>query len=985
MTGFLSFLLGLRVQQPGQYRRLMRIRDRIYQRVGRLGAEVVRSAEPIPFGELDRSAFAPIRPGASFGGVLECAWLRVTGEVPADAEGAVVMLGVRGEGLVYDAEGGIVGATTTVFQQGDLPHSGGRYRAVGAPQATGSRIELYADVAYNGFILYEVGRGVFHGAHLARRDETMFGLYYDYLTLVVLAGATADAALEQGLRSALDAAWRRFRAGDAAGARAVLAEPLSRPAASDITFSAVGHSHLDMAWLWPLRETRRKAARTYTRALETIEARPGYIYGTSQPQQLAWMKEQQPALFARIRTAVAAGRIELQGSLWVEPDTNLPAGEALVRQATVGRRFLREEFGLSDEQLRLCWLPDTFGYSGNLPQILRGAGMDRFVTIKLAWNKTNVFPHRTFRWHGIDGTEVLVHMPPEGDYNSRAAPDSLLTALRQYPERALGRALLVYGSGDGGGGPGEIHLELLEREIGGEGGGIRGLPRVEFSTARGFFEQLEADPAIGELHAHHGELYLEAHQGTYTTQGAIKAHNRRIERMLHEVEALTVAAGRDTRAELEPIWREVLLHQFHDILPGSSIERVGREARATYTRLEGELDALAVAQLARLAGDAPPDQRPCAVNLTSFPRDEHLSIDGVWHRAAVAPYAATRMQPAPGPFAVRAASDTIANDLVEVRFDADGVISSLTDAAGAEHAGEGLNRLVLHRDPYQWPFDAWDIDPRYTGRRPRQLRLASAETHLDGPTVVREQRLTGPGVEVEQRIVLEAGSTLVRFATRVEWRASHRMLRAEFRPSRWADEVACEIQFGHIRRATTERDPVEKAQFEVVAHKWIAVEDARGGFALLNDGKYGHRAKNGLLSLNLLRSPTFPDKTADRGTHEFCYAIRPFAAGALGEVIRDGYRLNNPLRVASGVEFGSLVTSSDPGVVVETVKRADAGAGTVLRLYESLGRATTTTLATRIPHARATRVDLVERPRGEATLASLTLRPFELVTILLEP
>ncbi len=989
MAGFLGFLLGMRVRQPRDYRRLTRIRGRIYTTVARLDAEVVRSAEPIPFAELDRTAFAPIRPGAAFGGVLECAWLRLTGEVPADADGAIVLLGVRGEGLVHDADGGIVDAVTTVFQQGDLPHAGGRFRPVGDPLAAGTRVELYADVAHNGFILYPVGRGIFHGARLARRDDTAFGLYYDYLTLAVLAGATDDAPLAEELRAALDTAWRRFRQGDAAGARAALAEPLARPSASDVVFSAVGHGHLDMAWLWPLRETHRKAARTYTRALNTIERRPGYVYGTSQPQQLAWMKREQPALYARIRDAVAAGRLELQGSFWVEPDTNLPSGEALVRQAVVGRRFLQEEFGLTDEQLRICWLPDTFGYSGNLPQILRGAGMDRFMTIKLAWNKATVFPHRTFRWHGIDGSEVLVHMPPEGDYNSRAAADNILTALAQYPERALGRALLVYGSGDGGGGPGEIHLELLEREAGAEGRGLRGLPRVEFSSARAFFDELERATADATLHEHTGELYLETHQGTYTTQGAIKQHNRTVERMLHDVEALTVAAGGDTRAELEPIWRELLLHQFHDILPGSSIERVNREARETYVRLEGELASLGAeltgALTGALSGALSADAAPTAINLTSFPRDEHVRVDGVWHRARVEPYAAAALEPAPGPFGLSALPASMSNGLVELRFDDHGVITSLRDAAGAEHSAGGLGRLVLHRDPYQWPFDAWDIDPRYVTRRPRQLRLTSATTRLDGPTVVREQRLTAPDVEVQQRIVLEAGSELVRFETRVDWRAAHRMLRAEFRPARWADEVACEIQFGHIRRPTTERDAVERAQFEVVAHKWMAVEDERGGFALLGGGKYGHRAKSGLLSLNLLRAPTFPDRTADRGVHEFTYGIRPFAAGGLGEVIRDGYRMGNPLHLTRGVEFASLVSSADAGVVVETLKRADAGDGVVVRLYESLGRATITALTTRIPHARATRVDLLERPQGPADLAALPLGPFELVTLLLEP
>jgi len=325
------------------------------------------------------------------------------------------------------------------------------------------------------------------------------------------------------------------------------------------------------------------------------------------------------------------------------------------------------------------------------------------------------------------------------------------------------------------------------------------------------------------------------------------------------------------------------------------------------------------------------------------------------------------------------------NGLITVRFDDRGESVSCTDAKGAEHAGRGLNRLVVHRDPYQWPFDAWDIDQRYVNRRARRLRLVASETHLDGPTVVRTQTLRGPRVEVRQRIVLEAGSELVRIENRVDWHASHRMLRAEFRPRHFGAEAISEIQFGHIARPTTERDSVETAQFETCAHKWIAVQDADAGFALLNDSKYGHRAKNGLLSLNLLRSPTFPDRTADRGRHEFTYAFRPFAAGELEPVIRDAYRLNNPLGVARGVHFASLVSSSDAGVVVETVKHAERGDGVVVRLYESLGRATTASVATRIPHATAHETDLLERPTASADLGALAFTPFEIKTLLLEP
>ena len=968
MRGFAEMVLGLRIQQPAEYRRLLRIRRRIYTRLAPLRAEIVRSAEPIPFEQLDRAAFRPLRDGATWGRVFDCAWLRITGEGVPDAVNPVVLLGIRGEGLVVSPGGELLDSVSTAFQQADLPHSGGRYRPVLEVDTTGP-IEFFADVTYNGFILYPLGEGRYHGAYLASRDDTAYGLYYDYLTLVVLAGATKDGALEAELRAALKQAYRAFSKGDLAGARAELAGPLSAASETPLTYSAVGHGHLDMAWLWPVRETQRKAARTYLRAVNAVERREDYIYGTSQPQQLAWMKQRHPELFDRLKQAVAAGRIELQGSFWIEPDTNLPSGESLIRQALVGRRFLQQEFGLADEQLRLCWLPDTFGYNGNLPQLLRGTGMDWFQTIKLAWNKTNVFPHRTFRWAGIDGSEVLVHMPPEGDYNSRAGADNLLLGLARYPERELGTALLVYGSGDGGGGPGEIHHELLDRER-----DLRGLPRVTLSSASDFFRALEQLPVE---HTHHGELYLETHQGTYTTQGAIKRHNRIAERMLHEAEALAAIVGEQSREALEEHWRGVLFNQFHDIIPGSSIERVNREAIADYERIEEGLSEYADSLIQRL-----PSGPPAALNLTSFARHEHLKVGEQWFEAEVAPYATGALEPAAAHPELSFTDDSMSNGRLSLRFEG-GQVVSCVDAAGTEHAGEGLNRLVLHRDPYVWPFNAWDIDPRYVDKPARPLTLVSASTELDGPTVVRTQVLRGPRVEVTQRVVLEAGSTMVRFDTEVEWQQKHRMLRAEFRPTHYGQTAACEIQFGHLHRATTERDSVEAAQFEVPAHKWIATSDEAGGFALLNDGKYGHRAKHGLISLNLLRAPTYPDRTADRGQHRFTYAFMPFAAGDLTPVIAEGYRLNNPLRVVPAV-VESVASTSEPGIVIETIKPAEAGTGVVLRLYESLGRGCVTELRTRIRHSRAVATDLLERPLGDASLEELTFRPFEIKTILLE-
>ncbi|HWD63518.1 MAG TPA: hypothetical protein VG369_13530, partial [Humibacter sp.] len=674
MFGFADWLIGLAAQQPRQYRRLTRIRTHVYTPIRRLDAEILASPEPIPFAELDRYAFSRAKVGSAWGRTGDCAWLHVQGAVPDGVTDAVILLGIAGEGLVYSASGDIVDSASTVFQQGDLPHSGGRFRPVRGLDTSGGTVDFYADLGYNGWLLYPIGRGRFHGATLARRDEDAYALYYDYLTLAVLADATEDAALATELRVGLDRAWSRFARGDIRSARAELAPLLAAESTSEFVYSAVGHGHLDMAWLWPWRETRRKAARTYARALGNFDERPDYVYGTSQPQQLQWMKEEHPALFERLKHAVTDGRLELQGSFWVETDTNLPGGESLVRQALVGRRFLSEEFGRAPDDLRLCWLPDTFGYSGNLPQILKKSGMDWFMTIKLAWNKVTIFPHRTFTWQGIDGSSVLVHMPPEGDYNSRAAADNLLTGLRQYPEKKLETALLVYGSGDGGGGPGEIHLEVTEREH-----SLRGLPKLEYSTATDFFRRLERMPVE---HTHSGELYLETHQGTYTVQAQIKRRNRLVERKLHDAEALAANVGDDSTHTLEPLWRDVLLTHFHDVLPGSSIARVNREAIETYERVEAVLDAYIASLIERMPVPAesvpvPTEPTTSVLNLTGFRRREHVRVGDRWYDADAAPYASAPLTPAAQTYPeLRHDDDALTNGLLTLRFGPTGEVVS---------------------------------------------------------------------------------------------------------------------------------------------------------------------------------------------------------------------------------------------------------------------------------------------------------------------
>lgn len=956
------------MRHPAVFARLNRIRRRIYRVVSPLNVAMFPSAEPVAFEQLNAAAFSSVFGVVNWGRKLSCAWFRLRGTVPAGLKHPVLLIRNTGEGLVYSPLGEILDGLTAVWTPVDVPRSGGHCVVFELPQGTRGEIEYYTDWGYNGFLLNDVGHGRFAGAWLAERDDAVYALYYDYLTLVLLLISTDDSSKREELSRALSSADKLFAGGDTAGARAVLFDVLAKPSQSEFVFDAVGHGHLDLAWLWPMRESRRKAARTYAIALRNLERYPNYIYGTSQPQQLQWIKEEHPALFARLKAAICAGRIELQGGFWTECDTNLSGGESLVRQAIYGEKFAREEFG---QEIRLCWLPDAFGFNGNLPQILRLCGMDYFSTIKLAWNKVNVFPYRSFEWQGVDGTRVLVHMPPEGDYNSAAGAHSLLGALKKYPERSLNTGLLVYGCGDGGGGPRESHLELLAREQ-----SLEGLPRVQNTSAIRFFDALRKQPIE---HIHTGELYLETHQGTLTTQAANKRDNRQMERLLHNIEALAAAfvpAKAYPFELLEALWKETLTYQFHDILPGTCIERVYRETAIAYARMKRQAADCA-------NGLLPAGETLAAVNLTSFAREEYVRYEGNWYRARVAPYAIAALEPAGETPELSFSKTTMENGLVRLAFNEFGEIVSYRTAEGRELAAGPLNRLTLYQDPLMIPFNAWDINPNYTKLPARRLRARTVETKIEGPSVVREQTYRFGKSEIVQRVVLEAGSDCVRFETRVNWHERLRMLRADFDPANFGDQAEFEIQFGAMKRATTERNSLEAAQFEVCGHKWASVHQDGRGFALLNDSKYGHRVKNGRMSLNLLRAPVYPNKTADRGEHAFSYAICP-----LGEdnarAVEEAYRLNHPLLVCRSRETASVASVSNPAVVLETIKRSEDGGAIVLRLFESLGKEAQTTLTTRFSHEQAARCDLLERPLGEVDLSNLRFHPYEIVSIRLQ-
>ena len=934
------------------------LRGKTVQPLGALTVHVAVTPEPVDYPGRTGLSYRRVRPGEVWAKhVYDCGWFHVTGDLPENAltdDAVMLQLRIGGEGLVYTNGGEpfeMISAKVIPADNLTVERGKSIVPLTGALTKDG-RIDFYMDAGFNGSLFNApFGVGIFRCAKVVRADPKQYAFYYDFLT-----GLSLYASLPRGegtdLLSALKQAYRTALAGDPEEARAVLATALSG-GPTDFTLYAVGHSHLDLAWLWPVRETKRKAARTFTKQLNLMGRYPDYIYGASQPWQFEYLRDNVPAVWDRIESAVRSGRLEPQGGMYVEADTNLSGGEALIRQFYYGKRFWRETFGM---ETRLCWLPDVFGYNGNLPQIMRGCGIDRFFTIKLSWNEHNRFPYRSFNWAGIDGSEVLVHMAPDETYTSDALPASTRHAYENYSEKDVsGEAMYVYGVGDGGGGPSEGFLELLNRQK-----TLRDTPKVVFSTAERFFDKLET--YRDALPRYRGELYLEKHQGTYTTQAKNKRANRRTEYALEDAESLCAAAylqGRPYPQEkLDRWWKEALLYQFHDIIPGSSIGRVYRESLAGYDNVLAEIT----------------DEQRDALRYLCGEGDQPLSYDPL-------AFSAAPPVPAKEDDALLATDDFLRNRYLTVRFLPNGEILSLRGADGTEYSAGYLNRLKLFFDK-PLMFNAWDIDWKYHDRKGLTLHAVAHEIKVTDSSVTRVNRYRHGKTTVTQEITLEANADCLKIRTVADWHETFQMLRAEFLPAVQSGEVACDIQFGTIFRSTGDKTPEEQAQFEICAHKYVDVSDESKGFSLLNDCKYGHRVKEGLLSLNLLRSPVFPDPHADRGAQECVYEIYPHRGPLSRETLSRAFRLNKPALPFRGEHgFDAPVSVDNPDVVITLLKKAYDENAVVVRLYESQGKPANAALTVRFGYTAAFETNLLEENAVPAAPARLTFRPFEIKTL----
>ncbi|KND44810.1 MULTISPECIES: alpha-mannosidase [Streptomyces] len=968
--------------------------------------------EPVPFEEAAAASYTPFAMDTPWGPPWGTTWFRMRGQVPAEWAGrrveAVVDLGFVGdwpgnqaEALVHLADGTPLKAVNPLNQ----------YVPIGNPVRGGETIDYLVEAASNPDILADNFSRItplgdiltagdkplytFRRADIAVLDEEVFHLDLDLQVLrelMVHLGEHEPRRHEilHTLDRAMDAVDLDDVSGSATAVREILAPVLAKPAhASAHTISGVGHAHIDSAWLWPIRETKRKTSRTFSNVTALADEYEDFIFACSQAVQYEWVRDNYPQVWERIKKAVDKGQWVPVGGMWVESDGNLPGGEAIARQLVHGKRFFIEHFGIETKGV---WLPDSFGYNASYPQLAKLAGNDWFLTQKISWNQTNRFPHHTFWWEGIDGTRIFTHFPPVDTYNARFSGEEMDRAVRNYREKGGGtRSLAPFGWGDGGGGPTREIMERARRLA-----DLEGSPKVVVEHPDEFFAKARAE--YEDAPVWNGELYLELHRATYTSQARTKQGNRRSEHKLREAELWATTAALHAPGysypyeKLDRLWKTVLLHQFHDILPGSSIAWVHREAEAEYARVAKELEELTTEAVTALgAGDA-------RVFNTS-PRDRAEVV----RTAAGAPVyvevpagGSAPLTAAEAPHPVTVSGRVLDNGLVRVEIAEDGTLASVRDlVADREVLGDTGNLLRLHTDlPNYW--DAWDVDKHYRNRYTDLLDADSVTVVEEDPLLgaVRVERSFGKGSRIIQTITLRAGSRRIDFATDIDWHEAEKFLKAGFPIDVRAPHSSAEIQFGHIQRPTHTNTSWEAARFEVSGHRWVHVGEPGYGVAVINDSTYGHdvsrtvREDGGTTTtvrLSLVRAPRIPDPEADQGKHRITYSLLPGAT--IEDAVAEGYALNLPLRVADAAGAPEPVVSVDgDGVTVEAVKLADDASGdVVVRIYESSGGRARGVLRTGFPLAGAQITDLLERPLSEAATEGngvpVTLRPFEVQTL----
>lgn len=739
----------------------------------------------------------------------------------------------------------------------------------------------------------------------------------------------------------------------------------------DVIATCIGHTHIDVAWLWTVEQVREKTGRSFATVLKLMDEYPNYKFMSSQPQLYEFLKVRYPGLYSRLKEKVAEGRWEPEGGMWVEADCNITSGESLVRQFLQGKKFFKDEFGVDN---RILWLPDVFGYSAALPQIMKKCGIDYFMTTKLAWNQINKIPHDTFTWRGIDGSEILTHMITTlgvgqdiknffTTYNGMLHPDAIMGGWERYLDKNINNDILIsYGYGDGGGGPTRDMLETSKRME----KGIKGIPKVRQEFSGKFFRELEERVKDNKrLSTWEGELYFEYHRGTYTSMARNKRANRKMEFMLMNLEFLSVLAGAYPTEKLAEMWKLMSRNQFHDILPGTSIKEVYELTKQEYAQIEEDGNALIKERMAMLAPQA---EGITVFNTLGFERNDVVTLDAsvqaenlMDEAGKIYPvqktangnvvyleeipakgwktYKAVEAEAPASPFVLD--GNRLETPFYTVELDENGLFDSIFDKENDREVlkdGKKGNLFCMYEDKPMC-YDAWDIDMYYQEKSWDVTDVQSMEWTEMGPVraALKITRKVSKS-EICQMVYFYSNSRRIDFETNVDWKDRQHLLKVHFPLAVHTDEATYEIQFGNVKRKIHTNTSWDEARFESCGQKWMDLSEGHYGVSLLNDCKYGHSVKDGCVGLTLIKSGTDPNPTADQEEHVFTYALYPHAEDwKEGGTVQEAYQLNVPAYAVEGTPAeaeGSMVSVDKRNLMIETVKQAEAGKDIILRMYE---------------------------------------------------
>lgn len=803
----------------------------------------------------------------------------------------------------------------------------------------------------------------------------------------------------------------------------------------NVDIIGIGHAHIDVAWLWTLGHTRRKTGRTFSNVLRIMEQFPDYHFSQSQAQLYKYTEEQYPEIFEGIKERVKEGRWEVMGGAWVEPDCNATGAESLARQFLLGRSYFRKHFG--DVDTPVLWLPDTFGYSWALPQLIKQAGMKYFITHKMSWNQYNQMPHQLLWWQGIDGTKVLTHflttpsgselLPFSTTYNAVVSAKEIMGTWDNFRQKETYNELITaYGYGDGGGGPTREMLENINTFS-----NLAGAPRVRCGTIREYMDRVE-ERVADELPVWNGEFYLELHRGTLTSQARTKWNNRKSEFLLHDAEFLATLASlmADFNYPQETVneaWELICLNQFHDILPGSSITPVYEDADRDYAHIRDLGETIRDNALSALAKTLPIGTKAMAVNPTSFAGDKvglleeaitggllrdgealiTQRVDGgtlvnltnleAFSVVALASGESTSLETT---LSVKESQDAVIfeNDLMRVSFARNGDIISLFDKEVEREVlveGEVGNKLLGMEDrPLAW--DAWDVDIFYDDRVDKIEGVQSLVVTENGPIrAALEIKRSYRRSTITQKIYFYHNSKRLDFDTYVDWHEQHTLLKVAFPVDILSPTATFDIQWGNVERSTHHNTSWDWGRFETAAQKWADLSEGNYGVALINDSKYGYDVLHNVMRLSLLKSPTLPDPVADQGGHVMTYSLLPHIGDWRNGVPAEAYDVNDPLILrsvsnASGnTSTYQLVSTDQNNVIIETVKRAEDGNGMIVRLYEGERSRGKVTLQTGFDLKEAYLCNLLEENDSELPVENnsitLSVRPYMIATVRLVP